>query len=55
MHDWMLFQLTKAQRNCIIGTFLPYRLIEDCAYPVLPWIDSPFKGCLEGIKGCKTD
>ena len=36
MHDWILFQLTKVGRDCIKGKFLPYKLIEDCAYQMRP-------------------
>jgi hypothetical protein len=40
MHDWILFQLTKVERNYIKDTFLPYKLIGNCAYPMQPWIYS---------------
>ena len=49
MHDWTLFQLTKVERECIKGKFLPYTLIRDCTYPMRPWIYSPFKVCAEGL------
>ena len=55
MHDWTLFKLTKVGRDCIKGKFLPYKLIGDCAYPVRPWIYSPFKGCAEGLEGYKAN
>ena len=54
MHDCTVFKLTQVGRKCIEGGLLPYKLIGDAAYPVRPWIYSPFKGgvdvCLPSYK-----
>jgi hypothetical protein len=44
LHDWAIFQVTKFERACIEGQFQPYKLIEDAAYPVRPWMYCSFKG-----------
>jgi len=31
----------------MLGAFLPYKFIEDAAYPMRPWFYSPFKGAKE--------
>ena len=51
MYDWTLFQLTKVERDCIKGKFLSYKLIEDYAYVMWPWIHNSLKGCAEGLEG----
>ena len=55
MHDRTLFQLTKVRRYCIKGKFLLYKLIENCAYTVRPWIYNPFKRCAEVLEGYKAN
>lgn len=55
IHDWKLFQLIRVGRNCIKGKFLPYKLIEDCAYPIWPWIYDPFKSYTKALKSYKTN
>ena len=54
LHDWIVFQQTKVGRACIEGRFLPYKLIGDAAYPVRPWMWSPFKGCYDGLESYKA-
>ena len=48
-----IFQLIKVGRECIKSKLLPHKMIRDYAYPVRPWIYSPFKGCGEGLEGYK--
>ena len=38
MHDCTVFKLTKLGKKCMEGGVLPYKLIENAAYPVRPWI-----------------
>jgi len=34
--------------------FIPYKLIEDAAYPVRLWMYCPFKGCYDGHESYKA-
>ena len=54
LHDWTVFQQTKIGRACMEGRFLPYKLIGDAAYPVRPWMYSPFKGTSNGLEPYKA-
>lgn len=54
LHDWTVFQQTKVGRACMEGKFLPYKLIGDAAYPVRPWMYSPFKGTSDGLESYKA-
>jgi hypothetical protein len=42
-HDWTVVQRSQLKIQTLRGTFLPYKLIGDAAYPMRPWFFSPFK------------
>jgi len=49
IHDWVLFQKSEIGKRTMSGTFLPYKLIGNAAYPLRPWFYSPFKGEKTGL------
>ena len=55
MHNWTLFQLTKVEKDCIKGKFIPYKLIGVCAYSVRLWIYNAYKCCAKGLEGYKAN
>ena len=55
MHDRTFFQPTKVGRDCINNIILPFRLIEDCAYPMQSWIYNSIKGCPKGVEGYEAN
>ena len=44
LHDWNIFQVIRIGHECIKDKFQPYKLIENAAFPVRPWMYCPFKG-----------
>jgi hypothetical protein len=41
-HNWTLFQNSDIGKKIMRGELLPYKLIGDAAYPMIPWFYSPF-------------
>ena len=48
-HNWAVFQRSQLGKDVMNNKFLPYKLIEDVAYPMRHWFFSPFKGVQEGL------
>jgi len=40
-------------KNHVMDNFLPYKLIGNAAYPMWPWLCSPFKGKKYGLQKYK--
>jgi hypothetical protein len=54
IHDWTLFQKFEIGKKNMKGAFLPFKFIDDAAYPIRTWFYSPFKGEKGGMPRTKA-